>query len=82
MSNNGLARIKSLGFGLLCDSCGGCNSHVIETRPHAKMVIRKRRCACGQTFLTYEVQIDDLADGITVEPQQGGLARKLWRGAK
>lgn len=68
-----------MGFGLRCDACGGCETRVVETRSHPGMVIRKRRCSCGESFLTYEVQVDALVETVTTEPLEGGSARKVWR---
>lgn len=80
-NGNGQSRTKAHSLGVACDACGSCFSRVVGSRPHKGMTTRKRKClGCGQTFLTYEVGVDMLADNVEIEAFNGGLFKKIYEG--
>lgn len=55
------------GAGAACPVCGSSLSKVIETRAHNNVVLRRRRCRCGEVFTTAEQTIDNTMWGVIVK---------------
>jgi transcriptional regulator NrdR family protein len=62
-----------------CQSCGGVNTEVIDTRRSAAFRIRRRRkCDCGHRFTTVEIPVEEF-EIIDID---GGVVAKLRRDAR